>query len=80
MDQGQKNLNSRISAALTDGRFEDALEMLKDFKASAQTMKLGTVQRWVRDIDINTLSPDKLKIRLLDLVLRCTDEFKSFPG
>ena len=40
-------------------------------------MKLGTVQRWVRDIDLNTLMPDKTRVRVLDLVLRCTDEFKT---
>lgn len=42
-------------------------------------MKLGTVQRWVRDIDLNTLVPDKTRVRVLDLVLRCTDEFKTYP-
>ena len=41
-------------------------------------MKLGTVQRWVRDIDLNTLVPDKTRVRVLDLVLRCTDEFKDY--
>ena len=38
------------------------------------------MQRWVRDIDINTLNPDKTKIRVMDLVLRCTEEFKHFPS
>ena len=42
-------------------------------------MKLGTVQRWVRDINVNTLEPEAQKVRLLDLVLRCTPEFKQFP-
>ena len=41
-------------------------------------MKLGTVQRWVRDINVNTLQPEPQKVRLLDLVLRCTAEFKHF--
>ena len=29
------------------------------------------------DIDLNTLVPDKTRVRVLDLVLRCTDEFKE---
>ena len=41
-------------------------------------MKLGTVQRWVRDINLNTVKPEPLKVRTLDLVLRSTDEFKQF--
>lgn len=41
-------------------------------------MKLGTVQRWVRDINLNTSLPDPQKVRALDLVLRCTDEFKEY--
>ena len=81
IDHGaSKNLSGRISAALTDGRFEDALQNLKELKKSEQPLKLGTVQRWVRDIDINTLNPDKTKIRVLDLVLRCTEEFKHLPA
>lgn len=51
--------------------------LLREFKKSGQPMKLGTVQRWVRDIDLNTLVPDKTRVRVLDLVLRCTDEFKE---
>ena len=61
-----------------DGRLEDALQFLKDFKKGDQRMKLGTVQRWVRDINVNTLDPDKQKVRALDMVLRCTEEFKQF--
>jgi len=53
---------------------------LKELKFSEQPLKLGTVQRWVRDIDINTLNPDKTKIRVMDLVLRCTEEFKHFSS
>ena len=41
-------------------------------------MKLGTVQRWVRDINLNTTDPETQKVRCLDLVLRCTDEFAHF--
>lgn len=40
-------------------------------------MKLGTVQRWVRDINVNTLKPESQKVRLLDLVLRSTPEFRD---
>jgi hypothetical protein len=75
-----KNLNGRVSAALTDGRFEDALQLLKELKKGGQVLRLGTVQRWVRDIDINTLNPDRIKIRVMDLVLRCTEEFKNFAA
>jgi len=73
-----KSLTSRISGALMDGRFDDSQQLLIDFKKSGQKMKLGTVQRWVRDININTLKPDPLKVRILDLVLRCTPEFEEF--
>ena len=61
-----------------DGRLEDALQLLVEFKRSEQTMKLGTVQRWVRDINVNTMSPEPQRVRLLDLVLRCTQEFRHF--
>ena len=74
----QRSLNSRISGALMDGRLDDSLQLLADFKKSEQKMKLGTVQRWVRDINVNTLKPEPQKVRLLDLVLRCTEEFKHF--
>lgn len=53
-----KSLNSRISGALMDGRLDDSQQLLTDFKKSGQQMKLGTVQRWVRDINVNTLKPD----------------------
>ena len=76
--EATKNLNGRVSAALIDGRFDDSILMLREFKQSGQPMKLGTVQRWVRDIDLNTLVPDKTRVRVLDLVLRCTDEFKTY--
>jgi len=61
-----------------DDRLEDSLQFLKDFKKGDQKMKLGTVQRWVRDINLNTLEPEKQKVRALDMVLRCTEEFKDF--
>ena len=61
-----------------DGRLDDSLQLLADFKKSEQKMKLGTVQRWVRDINVNTLKPEPQKVRLLDLVLRCTEEFNHF--
>lgn len=72
-----KSLNSRISGALMDGRLQDAHQLLVDFKRAGQHMKLGTVQRWVRDINLNTLQPEPQKVRLLDLVLRCTPEFRD---
>ena len=62
-----------------DGRLDDSHQFLTDFKRSGQSMKLGTVQRWVRDINVNTLEPEAQKVRLLDLVLRCTPEFNQFP-
>ena len=61
-----------------DGRFDDAYQFLTYFKKGEQSMKLGTVQRWVRDINVNTLDPEPMKVRLLDLVLRSTPEFKNF--
>jgi hypothetical protein len=32
----------------------------------------------VRDINLNTVKPEPVKVRALDLVLRCTDEFKQY--
>ena len=60
-----------------DGRLDDSLQLLLDFKRSGQNIKLGTIQRWVRDINVNTLKPEPQKVRLLDLVLRCTPEFRE---
>jgi len=38
-----KSLSSRISGALMDGRLDDSLQLLADFKRYDQHMKLGTV-------------------------------------
>jgi hypothetical protein len=72
-----KSLNSRISTSLMDGRLDDSHQFLLDFKRTGQNIKLGTIQRWVRDINVNTVKPEPQKVRLLDLVLRCTPEFRN---
>jgi hypothetical protein len=35
---------------------------------------LGALQRWVRDLNINTLDPDKMSVRVLDSILRCASK------
>lgn len=82
------NLTSRISAALTDGKYTDALILLAEMRIRDESPKLGALCRWVRDLDVvsglsmqvdgisKTTVPRTKKdlelLRLLDAVLRVT--------
>lgn len=68
------SLTSRISAALRDYRFTDALVLLFEMHARGLPPKLGALQRWVRECDA-TSNPDGTPgdpeaLRCLDMILR----------
>ncbi|KAI1307347.1 hypothetical protein EDD11_004494 [Mortierella claussenii] len=67
----------RISDALVDGRWNDAMSALEEMRARGQVPKLGALQRWVRDCDAasakNGAFGDPLVLRVLDSMLRTVD-------
>ncbi|BEJ16232.1 hypothetical protein CspHIS471_0508370 [Cutaneotrichosporon sp. HIS471] len=68
------SLTSRISAALKDYRFTDALVLLYEMYTRRLPPKLGALQRWVRECDATSGadgSPgDSEALRCLDMILR----------
>lgn len=70
-------LSGRISDALTDGRWADALLALAEMRSKGQVPKLGALQRWVRDCDAASLRDgshaDPQIFRVLDSILRTAD-------
>ncbi|KAH7066225.1 prolyl 4-hydroxylase [Paraphoma chrysanthemicola] len=46
------NLTARISAALTDGKYTDALILLAEMRIRKDTPTLGALCRWVRTLDV----------------------------
>jgi hypothetical protein len=70
-------LSGRISDALTDGRWADALSALAEMRSKGQVPKLGALQRWVRDCDAASLRDgshgDPQIFRVLDSILRTAD-------
>lgn len=46
------SLSARISAALTDEKYVDAKVLLAEMRIRGQELKLGTLCRWVRDLDV----------------------------
>ncbi|KAL1303755.1 hypothetical protein AAFC00_007097 [Neodothiora populina] len=82
------NLTARISAALTDAKYTDALISLAEMRIRGETPKLGALCRWVRDLDVVSglsmqvdgvskttaarSAKDKELLRVLDAVLRVT--------
>ncbi|KAG2187420.1 hypothetical protein INT44_005108 [Umbelopsis vinacea] len=70
-------LSGRISDALTDGRWADALAALAEMRSKGQVPKLGALQRWVRDCDAASLRDgshgDPQIFRVLDSILRTAD-------
>jgi hypothetical protein len=68
------SLTSRISAALKDYRFTDALVLLYEMYTRRLPPKLGALQRWVRECDATSGadgSPgDPEALRCLDMILR----------
>ncbi|GAP86851.1 putative prolyl 4-hydroxylase [Rosellinia necatrix] len=88
----ETNLTSRVSAALVDGKYIDAIVLLAEMRIRNQSPKLGALCRWVRDLDvvsglssetpgIRTESQLEL-LRVMDMVLRVTgpiDEASRVP-
>ncbi|XPS95349.1 hypothetical protein M3J09_004640 [Ascochyta lentis] len=46
------NLTGRISAALTDGKYTDAMILLAEMRIRKETPTLGALCRWVRTLDV----------------------------
>ncbi|GAM87683.1 hypothetical protein ANO11243_057100 [Dothideomycetidae sp. 11243] len=85
---GAAGLTARISAALADGKYTDALVALAEIRIRGETPKLGALCRWVRDLDVvsglsmrtegvsKVVAPrsakDKELLKVLDAVLRAT--------
>ncbi|KAF9156390.1 hypothetical protein BG015_005599 [Linnemannia schmuckeri] len=67
----------RISDALVDGRWNDAMSALEEMRTKGQVPKLGALQRWVRDCDAasakNGEFGDPVVLRVLDSMLRTVD-------
>lgn len=75
------SLSARISAALQDYRFTDALVLLYEMMVRGIKPKLGAVQRWVRECDATSSSDgspgDAEALRCLDLILRIANTSTS---
>ncbi|KAG0249540.1 hypothetical protein BG011_009203 [Mortierella polycephala] len=67
----------RISDALVDGRWNDAMSALEEMRQRKQIPKLGALQRWVRDCDAASAKSgafgDPVVLRVLDSMLRTVD-------
>lgn len=71
------SLTNRISDALCDARWLDARVLLAEFRIRHEEVKLGTLQRWVREVDAAAASGLDVSIsaevfRTLDAILRAT--------
>lgn len=67
------SLTARISSALQESRFTDALILLFEMLTRGVPPKLGAVQRWVRECDATSDvggEGDKEAMRCLDMILR----------
>lgn len=68
------SLTSRISTALQDYRFTDALILLFEMYTRKLPPKLGSLQRWVRDCDATVSADGTVRdadaMKCLDLILR----------
>ncbi|KAI8921974.1 hypothetical protein DFJ77DRAFT_5872 [Powellomyces hirtus] len=75
---GGTTLVGRVSDALTDGRWGDAMRLLEEMRERGVVPKLGALQRWVRDCDAvgsaeGGLDGAEEVLRVLDAVLRTSD-------
>ncbi|KAI9351283.1 hypothetical protein BDR26DRAFT_815797, partial [Obelidium mucronatum] len=71
------SLAGKVSDAISDQRWQDAMDTLSEMRAQKQFPKLGALQRWVRDCDAaantTTQKRDQVVMRVLDAVLRTAD-------
>ncbi|KAI0436137.1 prolyl 4-hydroxylase [Xylaria telfairii] len=92
-EDAETNLTSRVSAALVDGKYVDAIVLLAEMRIRNQAPKLGALCRWVRDLDVvsglSSETPDirtetQLELlRVMDMILRVTgpvDEVSKVPA
>ena len=81
--QTGNSLASKISLALSSGRFLDARVLLSEMMIRKVPPKLGQLQRWVRDCDAAgtskaTSAEDRVDVwRALEGILRITGDFES---
>ncbi|KAI0965034.1 prolyl 4-hydroxylase [Xylaria arbuscula] len=88
----EANLTSRVSAAIIDGKYVDAIVLLAEMRIRTQAPKLGALNRWVRDLDVvsglSSETPDIRTdtqvelLRVMDMILRVTgpvDELSKVP-
>lgn len=85
---GNITSTARVSAALADGKYIDALVVLSEIRIRGETPKLGALCRWVRDLDVvsglsmeregvskvasKRSDQDLLLLKVLDAILRAT--------
>lgn len=79
-----KSLTGRISDALTDGRWSDAIADLEEMRTRGQVPTLGALQRWVRNCDAASGKDgeygDPVVLRTLDSILRTADPSLVAPA
>jgi len=71
------SLISNISLALTDGRYTDALVLLAELRIRKQKLKLGTLQRWVRECDAASKTEGEVVWEVLEAILRTTEDYDA---
>lgn len=90
------NLTARISAALADAKFTDALILLAEMRIRKETPSLGALCRWVRTLDVisglsihvqvptqnvvGRQANNKELVQVLDAVLRVTGPVDENPA
>ncbi|KAI9018869.1 hypothetical protein DFJ74DRAFT_675172 [Hyaloraphidium curvatum] len=77
------SLSSRVSLALASGRFTDARVLLAEMAIRGLPLKLGQVQRWVRECDAAATSAeaDRAEVwRALEGILRAAGEYEPPKG
>jgi hypothetical protein len=64
------NLTARISGALVDAKYTDALVLLAEMRIRNEAPKLGALCRWVRDLDVTSgLSSERVVLESGELAL-----------
>ena len=67
------SLTQRVSLALKDARWSEAIYLLSLMREKKQIPKLGALQRWTRDLDAVDAENDAFTFRVLDAILRTVD-------
>ncbi|SPO07282.1 uncharacterized protein DNG_09976 [Cephalotrichum gorgonifer] len=92
---GGTNLTARITGAIADEKYLDAMILLAEMRIRGEEPKLGALCRWVRDLDVisglSTIPGDaddalierseeaKARINVIDAILRVTGPVDSNP-